>query len=89
MRFARIMSVGLIAFAACGGMGLAAGKPLHCPKFDVKGDKPFQAVALPPSGKCKTGMRNGFPMPDPACTPGAINPKLTMAILKNPEFKTG
>jgi hypothetical protein len=31
---------------------------------------------------------NGFPVPDPRCTPGAINPTVTLAVLKNPAFRT-
>ena len=33
-------------------------------------------------------MSNGFPIPDPSCTPGAINPTLTADVLRNPAFRT-
>ncbi len=29
---------------------------------------------MPPPGTCHTGTVNGQPLPDPVCTPGAINP---------------
>jgi hypothetical protein len=38
---------------------------------------------------CATRMSNGFAIPDPACTPGAINPTVTLDVLKEREFKTG
>jgi hypothetical protein len=34
-------------------------------------------------------MVNGYPVPDATCTPGAINPTLTLAVLQNPKFRTG
>ena len=33
-------------------------------------------------------MRNGLPLPDPRCTPGAINP-ITLAVLQDRSFRTG
>lgn len=33
-------------------------------------------------------MSRGFPLPDPLCTPGAINPTLTVATLKDTHFRT-
>jgi hypothetical protein len=34
-------------------------------------------------------VKNGFPLPDARCSPGAINPTITLAVLKDPEFRTG
>ena len=34
-------------------------------------------------------MSNGFPLPDPSCTPGAINDTITEEVLQNPDFRTG
>jgi hypothetical protein len=31
---------------------------------------------------------NGLPIPDSACTPGAINPTVTIAVLRDPAFRT-
>ena len=32
---------------------------------------------------------NGMELPDPTCTPGAINPTLTAKVLLDPSFRTG
>ncbi len=37
---------------------------------------------------CTTEIRNGFPMPDPNCTPGAIDPTVTLRLLKSTGFRT-
>ena len=37
---------------------------------------------------CTTQMADGYPIPDPACTPGAVNPTVTRAILQGGEFRT-
>ncbi len=34
-------------------------------------------------------MRDGYPVPDPRCTPGGINPSVTVAMLRNPAWRTG
>lgn len=39
-------------------------------------------------GRCSPGLSNGFPLPDPNCTPGAENPTVTLAVLENPAFRT-
>ena len=57
--------------------------------INPKADKPMRQVHLPPAQRCQTSLKNGFPVPDPACTPGAINPTLTVDVLKNRDFKTG
>lgn len=64
--------------------------PAQCQqlKVDVKGDSPLQAISLPPSSKCSLSNSNGFLLPDPSCTPGAINPSLTLDVLKDPQFTT-
>jgi hypothetical protein len=40
-------------------------------------------------GPCSVRVKNGYPLPDARCSPGAINPTVTMAVLKDPEFRTG
>jgi len=57
--------------------------------INPKGDRPMLSVHLPPGQTCRPLMKNGFPVPDPSCTPGAVNPTLTISVLKNPDFKTG
>jgi hypothetical protein len=68
-----------------------AKKPtLNCAVFmiDAKADKPMTPVTLPPSDVCAPGKRNGFLVPDPDCTPGAINPTLTITVLQDKRFRT-
>jgi hypothetical protein len=61
----------------------------NCPAgVDAKGDSSLQTVNLPPTQKCSTSTKNGFMLPDPNCTPGAVNPSLTLAILKDTNFTT-
>src|SRR5579863_7014968 len=38
---------------------------------------------------CSPKTSHGFPIPDSACTPGAINPTVTLTVLKSGNFKTG
>jgi hypothetical protein len=33
-------------------------------------------------------MSRGFPIPDPICTPGAVNPTVAEDVLRNPSFRT-
>lgn len=62
----------------------------QCQEFnvDAKGDSALQPVDLPPSSKCSLRNSNGFLLPDPNCTPGAVNPTLTLDVLKDPKFTT-
>jgi hypothetical protein len=70
---------------------LAADQPAHCDQFDVDptGSKALADVSLPPSRPCRTQTKNGFPVPDPECTPGAVNPTLKAEVLSDPDFRTG
>ncbi len=68
-----------------------AVKPAVCSQFKIedKASQALQTVKLPPqAGSCKASMKNGFLIPDPQCTPGAINPTLTSEVLRNPKFTT-
>jgi hypothetical protein len=65
-------------------------RPAVCDQFDIDGraSAPLRGVVLPPSQRCTTRISNGFPIPDPNCTPGAINPTLRIEVLKDPRFRT-
>ena len=56
--------------------------------IDAKSSSPLASVETPQGGSCKVLIKNGFPTPDPKCTPGAINTTLTVEVLRNPEFRT-
>lgn len=41
-------------------------------------------------GSCHVRIApNGMQLPDPVCTPGAVNPTITADVLKDPAFRTG
>jgi hypothetical protein len=60
----------------------------NCHHVDVRGDQPFGPTADPHPGACNTHLRNGFPVPDPSCTPGAFNPTVTVNVIDDPAFST-
>jgi hypothetical protein len=93
MRFAAILSALCLA-ATCAQTQTATElrqAPASCDQFPIKqkDSKPLHAVKTPPTATCTVKQNNGKFIPDPACTPGAINPSITEAMLKNPAFRTG
>jgi len=78
-----VVSIPLAAIAtekcsvSCAISGLAA-----------KNHRTLAAHKTSTAGSCKIGTKNGFPMPDPSCTPGAYNPTVTVAVLSNANFRT-
>ena len=64
--------------------------PAICARLhiDPEGSDALQTVSLPPDHTCKPRVKNGLPLPDPSCSPGAINPTLTLAVLKTKGFTT-
>jgi len=71
------------------GDAVAQGDCSAFPQIDGQTSVPLQRVANAPPQTCATGVKNGFPIPDPNCTPGAINPTLTIDVLQDPRFRTG
>ena len=49
----------------------------------------FGAWHAPGNGTCTTRMRDGYPAPDPRCTPGGINPSVTAEMLRSRGWRTG
>lgn len=47
------------------------------------------SAPIPAPRTCKLGIRDGQPLPDPACTPGAINPAVTQADIQDTICKSG
>jgi|ERR1041385_879792 hypothetical protein len=85
----------LAAFLCLGSVAFgldpaSAAPPPQCKKFDIDPNaaKPLKNVTLPPSGKCTPVKKNGKLLPDPDCSPGAINPTLTVEILRTKGFTT-
>ena len=83
--FGVTVSVGLI-----GCPPAQAAPPKFCKTFRVnpKATMPLKAVTLPPAGRCTPRTSNGHPIPDPDCSPGAINPTVTLKVLKTKRFTT-
>jgi hypothetical protein len=48
----------------------------------------FQTWQEPQDGSCRVLIRNGYPVPDPRCTPGGINPTVTPGIMRDPAWRT-
>ncbi len=48
----------------------------------------FQPWQDPEDGSCQVVIRNGYPVPDPRCTPGGINPTVTLNVMRNPAWRT-
>lgn len=38
---------------------------------------------------CTFRVRNSYPMPDPGCTPGGVDPSVTAETLRDPDWRTG
>jgi hypothetical protein len=92
-RLARAAAVAIFCLGSIGYLGPVYGAgcsedTLQALHIAVTGDEPRQAVSLPPAQACSPVISNGFPIPDPACTPGAVNPTLSLDVLRNPTFRT-
>jgi hypothetical protein len=48
----------------------------------------FASWHEPREGACTVRVRNGYPIPDPRCTPGGVNPTITDDVLHNPAWRT-
>ncbi len=85
--FAAVLAAALI----CAGTGAAARTAGNCaaPGVDGKASVALSTVSVPPDHRCATHLVNGYPEPDPSCTPGAVNPTVTLQVLQGGEFRTG
>jgi hypothetical protein len=85
-----ILSAGLILPSYAADLKIRAKLPPVCAKLrvDAEASQPMHPVSLPPNATCKPHVKNGLPLPDPDCSPGAINPTLTLAVLKTKGFTT-
>ena len=48
----------------------------------------FASWNEPPFQSCQVEMRNGYPVPDPRCTPGGVNPSISVDVLRNQRWRT-
>lgn len=49
----------------------------------------FQSWREPQARNCSTSIKNGYPLPDPHCTPGGVNPSITIDTLQDHDWRTG
>lgn len=61
--------------------------PSNCPGVTCD-SRYFSAWKIPAAGSCHTSLHKGYPEPDPHCTPGGVVPGITLATLKDPNWKT-
>ncbi len=80
-----LFSVALLLCAAFGAHAFA----------QIAGLNPLATQPLSPSasdhapGSCHVHKAaDGYQLPDPSCTPGAVNPTLTVSVLLNSSFRT-
>jgi hypothetical protein len=78
----------LAALAAI-GLAVSAYAEDRCAKFhiDPMASTAIWPVSVPATG-CVATIRNGYPIPDPRCTPGAFNPTMTAEILRDKTYRT-
>jgi hypothetical protein len=48
----------------------------------------FQSWQEPAEGSCHPSISNGYPVPDPRCTPGGINSTVTLSVMQDPGWRT-
>jgi hypothetical protein len=89
MRSSRVIAVAaaLCLYAAASATG-AERCPVDCSAFGINSvaSQPLQSVPIPPALACTSHLSHGLPVPDPACTPGAVNPTLSADTLSG--FRT-
>ncbi len=80
----------LLSTAANAGTGLTKQQFQACRSLGVDGTATTSLGAATKSENCKTKEINGLPVPDSACTPGAVNPSVTADVLSStkPKFTT-
>jgi hypothetical protein len=89
-----IKTAALLALIAVAAVALLANASVKvtCADWPVLSVNPRASRPLGRAtarASCRVQMRNGLPLPDPKCTPGAINPTVTRAVLQDNSFRTG
>jgi hypothetical protein len=79
--------VGSLIILVCTISFAQARPPPSCPSgVDPKASTPLGDRTAQAS--CSPKTSHGFPIPDSACTPGAVNPTVTLTVLKSGDFRT-
>lgn len=81
-------TIAAIALAGCGSGHSPAGATDSSGHTGTlaAGDKD---TPMPAANSCTVGSRDGQPVPDPHCTPGAINPSVTQSNINDTICKSG
>lgn len=80
-----VVGVALAALAACSATTTTIGPPVKPPASTVGlavGPGPQKVYVVQPqpkAGSCHYRASGKYPLPDPACTPGAVSPAVTQA----------
>jgi esterase/lipase superfamily enzyme len=82
---ARALSCALVGLSL---IGFDPAQAQMCRNVDRAAHEPLREVSLPPKNSCEVRLSNGFPIPDPSCTPGAVNPTVTLDVLRDPAYRT-
>lgn len=80
--------VGVVLFCLCATTVAHSSQAPACPA----GVLPAKSTPLAEKSaqhNCSPKTSHGFQIPDPACTPGAINPSVTLKVLESGKFTTG
>lgn len=60
-----------------------------CSQFNITcASRYFSSWHSPASRTCSTRLHHGYPVPDPHCTPGGIDPSVTADVLRNRSWRT-
>ena len=74
-------------YAGQSGTGQPPGRA--CPIIGINCDSEYFAKWEKPGvGTCTPIVKNGYPLPDPRCTPGGIDRSVTVETLRNPQWRT-
>lgn len=65
------------------------GSGVSCELLGITCDSEYFARWQEPhDGACKATTKNGLQVPDPICTPGGINPSVSLETLRNSQWRT-
>jgi hypothetical protein len=48
----------------------------------------FAARQEPGKTSCRVRFKDNYPVPDPQCTPGGVNPSVSIDVLRDPDWRT-
>jgi hypothetical protein len=85
MAVALLAGSALIAACSAGAQPAAGGTPSAAASALATGSGPqprYTVHQAPAPGSCHYRYTHGKPLPDPACTPGAVNPAVTSSTLR-------